>query len=70
MFCDRDHTSEISKSVFSALPESQRGAWRHACAGCAYLLGVQHGQKTEERLRQRVRDLEARIKLMEGATMR
>ncbi len=70
MICDRDHTGEIPKAVLSALPESQRGPWRHACAACAYLLGIQHGEDGKERLRQRVRDLEARINEMEQAAKR
>ncbi len=65
MICNRDHSGEIPAAVFPALPESQRGPWRHACAACAYLLGVQHGEGGNERLRQRVRDLEARVKEME-----
>ncbi len=65
MACDRDHTGEIPNAVIDALPESQRGTWRHACAACAYLLGVQHGEHGRERLRERIRDLEARIKEME-----
>lgn len=61
MACQRDHSGEIPKAVIDALPESQRGPWRHACAACAYLLGLQHGEEARERLVKRIRELEARL---------
>jgi hypothetical protein len=62
MICTHDHDGELPMAEFHALPESQRGKWRHVCAGCAYRLGRSHAEAAEERLRQRVRDLEARLK--------
>jgi hypothetical protein len=57
--CGKDHAGEISGEV-GQLPDSQAGFWRHRCAGCAYLLGRKHAAETEERLRERIRTLEAR----------
>lgn len=51
---------------FARLPESQAGKGRHKCAGCAYDLGRQHASEAEERLRERVRALTARVKELEG----
>jgi hypothetical protein len=51
---------------FSKLPESQAGKGRHICAGCAYELGRRHGSDAEERLRERVRVLSARVKELEA----
>jgi hypothetical protein len=62
MICTHDHDVELPMAEFQALPESQRGRWRHVCAGCAYHLGRAHAEAAEGRLRQRVRELEARLK--------
>ncbi len=51
---------------FARLPESQAGKGRHICAGCAYDLGRRHAAETEERLRERVRALTARVKELEA----
>ena len=60
MACERDHVGEVPSAV-GKLEDSQRGFWRHKCAGCAYLMGVRDGAKTEERLRARIRELEERL---------
>ncbi len=39
--------------------------WRHVSAGCAYDLGRRHAEEAEERLRDRVRELTARVKQLE-----
>lgn len=62
--CNSDH-SNVLPAEFNQLPESQAARWRHICAGCAYELGRRHGAEAEERLRQRVRDLTARVKELE-----
>lgn len=50
--CDRSHLTDVSKETLAALPRSQRGPGRHACAVCAYLAGYA----------QALRDLEAKKK--------
>jgi hypothetical protein len=62
--CREDHEGQLPGD-FRKLPASQRGAWRHVCAGCAYLLGKRHGAEAEERLRERVRALTAQVKALE-----
>ena len=66
MICTQDHEDDLPKADFDSLPASQRAKWRHVCAGCAYMLGRRHAAETEERLRQRVRDLSARVKELEA----
>jgi len=51
---------------FSRLPESQAGKGRHVCPGCAYDLGRRHAAEAEERLRERVRALTAKVKELES----
>lgn len=63
--CSSDH-SDTLPAEFNKLPESQAARWRHICAGCGYDLGRRHASETEERLRQRVRDLSARVKELEA----
>jgi hypothetical protein len=63
--CTSDH-SDVLPAEFSQLPESQAARWRHICAGCAYELGRRHAAEVEERLRQRVRDLTAKVKELEA----
>lgn len=63
--CTNDH-SDVLPADFDRLPESQAARWRHICAGCAYELGRRHAAETEERLRQRVRDLTAKVKSLES----
>lgn len=63
MACSIDH--ELPGD-FSRLPESQAGKGRHICAGCAYDLGRRPAAEAEERLRERVRTLSARVKELEG----
>jgi hypothetical protein len=63
--CTSDH-SDVLPAEFNQLPESQAARWRHVCAGCAYELGRRHAAEAEERLRQRVRDLTAKVKELEG----
>ncbi len=62
MACSIDH--ELPADV-SRLPESQAGKGRHICVGCAYDLGRRHAAEAEERLRERVRTLAARVKELE-----
>lgn len=65
MSCTRDHTGEVPAAV-GKLGDSQAGFCRHKCAGCAYLLGRADAAAAEERLRARVRELEARIDTLEA----
>jgi hypothetical protein len=64
--CTNNH-SDVLPAEFNQLPESQAARWRHICAGCAYELGRRHAAETEERLRQRVRELMAKVKELEPA---
>lgn len=64
--CTSDH-SDTLPAEFNQLPASQAARWRHICAGCAYELGRRHAAEAEERLRQRVRDLTAKVKEVEAA---
>ena len=41
--CYKNHRN-VAKKV-KVLKSSQRGAWRHKCACCAYELGFEDGQK-------------------------
>lgn len=59
--CTKDHIGAVPAAVHS-LPKSQAGAWRHKCAACAYDLGYQDGIGAADKLRARVRELEARLK--------
>ena len=59
--CGNDHSTELPAS-FATLPESQAGRWRHTCAGCAYRFGRNEAAAAKERLRERVRKLEAELK--------
>ncbi|HYD39451.1 MAG TPA: hypothetical protein VEB43_01365 [Anaeromyxobacter sp.] len=61
--CTSDH-SGVLPAEFSQLPESEAARWRHVCA---YELGRRHAADAEERLRQRVRDLTAKVKELEAA---
>ena len=67
--CASDH-SDTLPAEFNQLPESQAARWRHVCAGCAYELGRRHSAEAEERLRQRVRELSAKVKELESAKNR
>lgn len=58
--CPGHETGEIPRTV-GDLPSSQGGEWRHICAACAYLLGRKHAEETETRLRDRIRELQARL---------
>jgi hypothetical protein len=53
---------------FAKLPESQAAKARRVCAGCAYDLGRKHAADAEERLRERVRALTARVKELEASS--
>ena len=64
--CTDDH-STVLPAEFNRLPQSQAARWRHICAGCAYELDRRHAAETEERLRQRVRELTAKVKELEPA---
>ena len=55
--CELDHSGEVPPAV-GQLPESQKSFARHACAGCAYLLGKSHAEDELQRLRARVIELE------------
>jgi hypothetical protein len=59
--CATDHSGKMP-ATFNALPESQGGVGRHKCAACAYELGRNEATATEERLRERVRKLEAELR--------
>ena len=39
--CNRDHSAQ--DAVLGSLDQSQRGAHRHRCAGCAYEVGYAAG---------------------------
>ena len=58
--CSVDHGTDLPAD-FDRLPESQAARWRHRCAGCAYALGRRHREEAEERLRDRVRELTAKL---------
>ena len=62
--CQKEH-ADLPKS-FDALSESQGGKGRHKCAACAYELGRTEATEAEERLRKRVRELDARVKELEA----
>lgn len=64
--CDKAHVLDLPKAIFDTVPASQAGTWRHKCAGCAYDLGRKTATDVEERLRQRVRDLEAEVVRLKG----
>lgn len=65
MACKIDHAGEVPQAI-AVMQESQAGFWRHRCAGCAYLLGRQHSQAAEERLREQVRRLKERVAELEA----
>jgi hypothetical protein len=58
--CHGHADGEIPRAV-GDLPSSQGGPWRHICSACAYLRGRKHGEETENRLRERIRALEAKL---------
>ena len=60
MPCEKNHTG-LPKAEIKALEDSQAGYWRHKCAGCAYELGRAEAGATEARLREQIRDLEAKL---------
>jgi hypothetical protein len=60
MSCGQDHGGEIPTSI-AKLQDSQAGFWRHKCAGCVYLLGRREAQQAEDRLRARIKELEAKL---------
>ncbi len=62
-----DHP-DMLPAEFDQLPESQAARWRHICAGCAYELGRRLAADVEEWLRQRVRDLTAKVKELQSAS--
>ncbi|HZX94405.1 MAG TPA: hypothetical protein VFE90_07800 [Myxococcales bacterium] len=62
--CQKGH--EDLPSSFDRLPESQGGKGRHKCAACAYEAGRSEATQAEERLRKRVRELDARVKELEA----
>ncbi len=63
--CSKSHDGELPSS-FKDLPESQGGVGRHKCAACAFDLGRAEGQAAEERLRERVRKLDAEVKALKA----
>jgi hypothetical protein len=60
------HAHEDLPKSFDGLLESQGGKGRHKCAACAYDLGRKESADAEERLRKRVRELDARVKELEA----
>lgn len=62
--CTKDHIGAVPASLRD-LPKSQAGDWRHKCAACAYDLGYQDGIGAADKLRDRVRELEAKVKELE-----
>ena len=58
MACEKDHATSVPRQIES-LQESQKGFWRHRCAGCAYEMGRRDAEAADERLRERVRALTA-----------
>ena len=46
MACKKKHYDLVEK--VETLKQSQAGAWRHKCAGCAYELGFKDGQNDEK----------------------
>lgn len=63
MSCSQDHSGEVPASI-AKLEDSQAGFWRHKCAGCAYLLGRTEARQAEERLRARIREVEAKLAVL------
>jgi hypothetical protein len=61
MACTKDHSGNLPKAKIEALGDSQRDFWRHKCAGCAYEMGRADAGIAEERLRERVRALQAEV---------
>lgn len=70
MACTKDHTGDLPKAQIFALQDSQSSFWRHKCAGCAYEMGRADAGAAEERLRVRVRELQARIDELEARQAR
>lgn len=66
MACNIEHSGNIPKGKIEALEDSQRGFWRHKCAGCAYEMGRADATAAEDRLRNRVRELEAKVRELEA----
>jgi len=65
MPCTRDHDSQLPRAI-AALDDSEHGFWNHKCAGCAYEMGRGDAAVAEERLRARVRELEAIVHELES----
>lgn len=66
--CSMDHGGGKLPASFKDLPESQAGVGRHKCPACAYELGRSEATAAEERLRERVRVLQAEVaELKKGA---
>lgn len=59
--CSIEHGGGKLPAAFKDLPESQAGVGRHKCPACAYELGRSEATAAEERLRSRVRELEAEV---------
>lgn len=59
--CSIDHGGGKMPAAFNNLPESQAGVGRHKCPACAYELGRTEATAAEERLRVRVRELQAEV---------
>jgi hypothetical protein len=59
--CSANHADGSLPRAVEQLPSSQGGKLRHVCAGCAYELGRRDGALAEERLRERVRQLETEL---------
>jgi hypothetical protein len=70
MTCERDHAGEVSRKI-AELEDSQAGFWRHKCAGCAYLLGVEHGEMASaaraKKLEGRIAELELELEQLKAA---
>lgn len=60
--CSTDHAGGAVPKKLDDLPESQAGALRHKCVACAYEMGVKDGLASAERLRERVRELEEKLR--------
>ncbi len=69
MACTKDHDGEVPRTI-EKLEDSQRGFWRHKCAGCAYVLGRNDAARTEENLREQVRKLRERVAELEAELAR
>jgi hypothetical protein len=70
MACKKDHSGSIPRKPIEALEESQAGFWRHRCAGCAYELGRKDAGEAEERLRNRVRELQDELDRLQAKSVK